>query len=259
MKKLTTLFLLSLIVLSTSISCSSDDGGNENPANVVLIKKITEVSVADETETTIHFFYQNNVLVSITQENYRTEFTYNGNKVTLMKHFNNNVQTGQTIFSYNGDLLDYTLSGEDADEKIQYYYTNGILSKAESGYIGNNNEFVVLQTEEVSFNGSNISEVNTYGNNGGFNYSYRSKYSYDNKNCPAKFMNKHLRFLISTAGFMGINQNNYLTKETFSPSDSTTPFAQTFEIAYDENDFPTEIKEFSTNNTLRSITKIEYQ
>lgn len=259
MKKLILKIFLLAVSLSILLSCSSDDSGSTTSGNVVLIKKIKEVLIADEMELTINFNYQNNVLMSTTEGNYKTEFTYNGGKVVLIKNFNNNVPVSQTTIAYNGDLLDYTLSGDDADEKTQYHYTNGILSKIESGYIGNNNQFVVLQTEEFLFSGTNITEISTFGNFGGTPFSYKNKYSYDNKNCPAKFMNKYLKLLISSAGFKGINQNNFLSEQTFSPVDSTTPSTQTFEIVYNDNDFPTEIKEYSANNTLRTITTIEYQ
>lgn len=260
MKKIISLLLV-IVTLSISISCSSDDSGSTLPTDALLIKKITEVLIADEMELTTNFVYENNVLVSTYGENHKTELIYNGDKVVLIKNFDTNsgVVTSQTTIVYNGNLIDYTLSGEDADEKTQYYYTNGILSKKEYGYIGNNNEFIVVETQEYFFNGLNISEIITNGNFGGSPYSSKKKYSYDTKNCPSKFMNKYLKLLFSPVGFKSINQNNYLTEETYSPVNSTNPSTQTYEIIYNDKDYPTEIKEYSANNTLHSIIKIEYQ
>lgn len=259
MKKLITVFSLLLITISMSISCSSDDSGNENIEDIVLIKKVTEILIADEIETVSEFSYQNNQLKNITFGDRRTEFTYNGDKVTVVKDFNNNVLVRQATVAYNGNSLDYTLTGENSDEKTQYYYSNGNLSKVESGYIGNNDEFVVLQTEQISFNGSNISESYFTGNFGGTPFSYKHKFTYDTKNAPSKFMNKYLRLLLNTSGFRGINENNNLSKQFLSPTDNSVLSTNTFEIIYNENDYPTEIKQFNDENVLRTITKIEYQ
>lgn len=259
MKKLITLFFLLLITISTSISCSGDDSGSENPADVVLIKKVTEVLIADEMELTKNFSYENNVLVSLYDENNKLEFTYDGDKVTHAKTFYNGVLVAQTFIFYDGNQLDYTLSGENGDQKTQYYYTNGILSKIESGYIGNNDEFVVLETEQLFFNGWNVGESHVTGNFGGTPFSYKHKFTYDTKNAPSKFMNKYLRLLLDTAGFRGINENNNLTKQFLSPTDNSILSTNTFEIIYNENDYPTEIKEYNAENALRTITKIEYQ
>ena len=256
MNKLITLFSLLLITISMTLSCSSDDAGTENPENVVLIKKVTETLIADEIETVSEFSYQNNRLESITDGNRKTEFIYSGDKVTIAKIYNNNVVVGQTTLAYNGNLLDYTLTGQNSDEKTQYYYSDGNLSKIESGYLNSNNEFVVLQTEQIIFNGSNITESHFNGNFGGVPFSYKYKFTYDTKNAPTKFMNKYLRLVLNTAGFRGINENNNLTKQDLSSADNST---NTFEIIYNENDYPIEIKQFNADNVLRTITKFEYQ
>ena len=260
MKKLIALFSLLLITIPMSVSCSSDDGESKNSEDVVLIKKITEILIPDEIEIVSEFSYQNNQLKNITYGNGRTEFNYNGDKITGAKNYdNNNNLVGQTTMAYNGNSLDYTLAGENLDEKTQYYYSNGNLSKIESGYIGDNNVFVVLETEQVIFDGSNITESHFNGDFGGTPFSYKHKFTYDTKNAPTKFMNKYLKLLLNTAGFRGINTNNNLTQQFLSPTDNSILSVNTFEIIYNENNYPTEIKEFTSENVLRTITKIEYQ
>lgn len=261
MKKLITLLFLFAVTLSTLISCSSEDAGSDISGNGILIKKITEsIYYGGQVETSaVEFSYANNLLTKVTRGTLKSEFIYDGDKIIRIEIFNNNTLMRQTTFSYDGNLLDYTLAGENADEKTQFYYTNGVLSKSESGYISDNG-FVVLDTEEYVFDSSgNVSQIISHRDLGSSVSTSKIKYTYDSKNNPMKFLNKYYKMLITLEGFRGINQNNALTKEMYTPVGTTTPSTQTFEIIYNEKDFPTEIKKFSPDHSLISVTAIEYQ
>ena len=73
-------------------------------------------------------------------------------------------------------------------------------------------------------------------------------------------MNKYLRLVLDFEGFDGKSANNLISTESFSPITSTVPNYYNYEIVYNSDNFPTEIKKFAkSNNFLMSITIIEYQ
>lgn len=267
MKKNILIKALYIFCVAFFTACSSDSNDSIPDVNPetkpILIKKITETlyySGTSDTDVT-DFTYENSVLKSITYNStYKTELVYDGDKVMKANYFKNGIADGFTTFYYNGDLLNYTLSGKNQDEKTEYFYTNSILASKKSGYFNGLN-YIVQQNSVYSFNSAkNITQSIDTRSFYGPEITSKQIYSYDTKNHPMKYMNKYYRLVYQGEGFDGLNTNNIISRGTYSPITNTVPTYGYNEIVYDSNNFPIEIKEFSaSDNTLISKTTIEYQ
>ena len=68
--------------------CSSDSGSNNNTSNAILCKTI-KFNESDASNI----------------RNYRTEFTYVGNKFNERKDYYNDVLTSKRVYVYTGNLI----------------------------------------------------------------------------------------------------------------------------------------------------------
>ncbi|MCP2028185.1 hypothetical protein L1276_003353 [Flavobacterium sp. HSC-32F16] len=256
--------LIKILAVVLFTSCSNDNGDKDNTVDPksILIKKITEtIYFSNDSETRIlNFSYENNVLKSVTSDKNRSEFLYNGDKISKVDYFKNEIANGSTTFNYDGDLLKYTLSGANQDERTEYAYTNGILASQKSGYLTDGN-FIVQKQSIYSFDqNKNATEITDKSSLFGPETISKSKYFYENKNNPMKFMNKYFRLVFETEGFDGISNNNVTSREYYYPVTTETPVYYNFEITYNADDFPIEIKKIAKeNNFVISKTVIEYQ
>ncbi|GAA6766713.1 hypothetical protein AAFH68_26560 [Flavobacterium sp. CGRL1] len=256
--------LIKILAVILFTSCSNNNGDKDNTVDPksILIKKITEtIYFSNNSETQIlNFSYENNVLKSVASGKNRSEFLYNGDKISKVNYFENEIATGFTTFYYDGDLLEYTLSGINQDERTEYWYKNGILNLQKSGYLTGGN-FIVQKQSIYSFDqNKNVTEITEKSSLFGPETISKSKYFYENKNNPMKFMNKYYRLVLETEGFDGISNNNVTSKEYYYPVTTETPVYYNFEIVYNADDFPIEIKKIAkANNFVISKTVIEYQ
>lgn len=257
----------SLCVLYITIfsSCSNDDGGKDTTSNEksILIKKITEtVYYSQGSDITVkNFVYEKNVLKSvITNNRYKSEFEYDGDKITKINYFRDDVAVGSAIFYYSGDFLSYILSKGDPDEKTVYSYVGGILASEKEGYI-EEEEYIVQREILPSFDqAKNITEVISKSTLTGPEIISKTKYFYDNKNHPMKYMNKYYRMVFVVEGFGGQTTNNVVSVESYYPVSNEVPKYYSSEIIYNNDNFPIEIKKISKeNNRVISKTVIEYQ
>ncbi|RZJ51555.1 MAG: hypothetical protein EOO44_14470 [Flavobacterium sp.] len=256
---------LCILCITIITSCSSDDADKDTTPDEksILIKKITEtIYYSNDSETsTSDFVYDKNVLKSVTSgTGYKSEFEYNGDKITKVSYSRNGTASGFTTFNYNGDLLSATLSGEKQDEKTEYFYTNGILSSEKSGYT-NNGTYIVQNELSYSYdNSKNLTETIKKSSMFGSETISKEKYFYDTKNHPMKFMNKYYRLVFDIEGFDGKTTNNVTSRESYYPITVETPTYYTYAIVYNDDNFPVEIKKISkANNFVISKTVIEYQ
>lgn len=260
MKYIKSLLFLFVSFVMLLASCSSDDSVSENVGPVFVMKSVTEtIYYGGESEvSTTNFIYENNILTGLTNGNIEADFIYDGEKILRVDYFNNGSLVTKTSIFYNGSQMDYTLSGINQDERTEYTYSNGKLASLKSGHI-ENGELVVLSTENYIFDAdSNISTLNSIIDFGNEIFSSRREFTYDAKNNPMKFMNKYYRLVYSNEGFRGVNSNNAITQNAFSPSTSANPTILSYEITYNDADFPVEIKKKDANNNLISTTVIEY-
>ncbi|WP_269233790.1 hypothetical protein [Flavobacterium flavigenum] len=247
------------------ISCSNDDDGKDNTSNEksVLIKKITEtVYYSGESDTSImDFVYENGVLKSVTTNTrYKTEFVYDGEKISKLNYFRDNVASGSAVFHYNGDFLSYIYSEGNPDEKTEYSYVNGVLATEKIGYI-DENKFIIQSELSISYDKTkNITQIINKSSFTGSEIISKENYFYDNKNNPMKFMNKYYRMVFISEGFSGQTTNNLVSRESYYPITNEVPKYYINDIVYNNDNFPIEIKKISKeSNNVISKTVIEYQ
>ena len=253
MKVQSLLNLIIVICLSLLISCSSDSNGSDS---LVLVKKIT--TVGEESEN-IELIYQNNNLIKGITGNSYTEFIYSGNKVTSSKRYVNEVLTRTNNFAYTGDLLTSITSDGIYPERVLFFYVNNKLSSIEHQYLSGT-EWILSEKDEVQLDtNSNVSQIENMFDAGNQTFTNRKENQFDNKNNPLRDINPYLRLSIDFINIDELSKNNVVSYDYFSPSNSSTSVNYTYEILYNENNFPTEIKRFSPDGSLITTTSIEYQ
>ncbi|PWB25333.1 hypothetical protein, partial [Flavobacterium sp. HTF] len=180
--------------------------------------------------------------------------------ISKINYSKNGTASGFTTFNYTGNLLSSTLSGENQDEKTEYFYNNGILVSEISGYF-NNGSYIVQNEIEYNFDQvKNITEKINKSSTSGSQTISKNKYFYDDKNHPMKFMNKYYRLTFSIEGFDGKATNNVVSRESYYPISAEVPTYFVYQIVYNDDKFPIEIKKIAKqNNVLISKTIIEYQ
>lgn len=258
-----------LIVFIAVLSCSGDDQNPVNPIaeeTPILIKKVTEtIYFSGENQVSItDFVYEDNRLISSTSRSsnsatvYKTNFNYNGDKVSQAINYSNDVERTRNTYLYNGDFLTQIVSNRSDQTRTDFFYSNGMVATRESGYVNEGN-YEVNHTENYTFNAWNRIEERVVSNLFGTAEDSKTIYTFDAKNNPTKYMNKYLRYLFSAEGFDGMSQNNMASRLSYWPAATSTPKLYTYQFIYNENDFPTEIKQLSPEGTIISLTKIEYQ
>jgi len=264
MKKSILIKVLYFFCVMLFTACSNDDGNDNTTSKEtpILIKKITETvyySGTSET-TTADFEYENNVLVRILSGNRKGEFVYDDEKITKINNFKDGILDGYSSYYYEGDLLRYVLTGENQDEKTEFLYENGVLLSEKSGYLAGS-DFVVLDKKSYVFNESkNMTQSIEISSFFGPETTSKEIYSYDNKNNPMKYMNKYYRIMFGIEGFDGKTANNVISRESYYPVTTENPNYYDYEMVYNSDNFPTEIKKIARlNKTLISKTSIEYQ
>lgn len=263
MRKSVLIKILNVFCIAFFISCSNDGGKDTSNEKSILIKKITEtVYYSDGSDTSImDFVYENEILKSvITNTRYKTEFVYDGEKISKMNYFRDEVSSGSAVFHYNGDYLSYIFSEGDPKEKTEYSYVNGILTSEKSGYI-DDGKYIIQREQSISYDqAKNITQVINKSSLTGSEITSKSNYFYDNKNNPMKFMNKYYRMVFVTEGFGGETTNNVVSRESYYPITNEVPAYYISEIIYNNDNFPIEIKKISKeSNKVISKTVIEYQ
>lgn len=260
---------LATIVAFSFFSCSEDDHKNtlinepqpEETETGLMVKKITQTThfggMGDEVSVT-DFTYNDNQLTSTQTlaggNVYGSEFHYDGFKVISVDYTRNGSADGLTTFYYNGEALNYTLSGESQEERTNYNFSNGNLSNI-TVYIDGTAP-VLLQSSNFTYSNGNVAqEMRTSPSFG----TSKLVYTYDGKNSPFKGMNKYLKLVMSNEGFDGLSASNPLTKKAYYPIDDTTPQEYYYILEYNEQNYPTLIKRYnSESDFLISETAIEY-
>lgn len=246
-------------------ACSSDDDAQTvttPPSNQKLIKKTTETifhgsGVGTGSNTYImDFVYNGNELSYTLSGNRKTVFTYDGEKVLTSTSFDDDVLGSSVAFTYDGEHLIKTQSNGNGQSKTEYFYSGNVLVGSKSGYYDSGSNYVLNEERDYVIGNANVLEMTRH------NYFFsathtRMVFGHDNKNNPARYMNKYLRMIFLSEGLMGLGDNNIVSRDHYSPTDATSPTEQQhYEIIYD-GDYPVEIKKYS-GDYLISETLIDY-
>jgi len=255
LKKFTALFSFALL-----FACSSDDNSNVANSNPSTIKKITETLYEDGPEPYTYSFdfnYENGVLKNIQRENTILEFIYEGDKIVKSNQYSGATLLESYTISYEGNNI-RTFLQDDNNEKTEYVFQNDVL-KSKTYYFSNDGiDWNPYEVDNYVFTNGNMMEHRNLLSGSGTNTS-KTTYAYDQKNNPMRNMNKHLRHLLPFYGFSLLNANNAMTENFYNTLESTTPSQESrYEIVYNSDNFPIEIKRIMGTDNLRSKTVIEY-
>jgi hypothetical protein len=244
----------------SELFCSNSD---ENPATenapANSIKKITETTyISGQTNSFFaNFNYENGTLKSISNETNKIEITYTSGKISGTKIYSNN-QLGNTYtYDYQNNNL-YTITNSVNNfERTLFTYANSNQKTEENQSLINS----VWQTQikdEFTFVNDNIQQkINTNPNVA--NSEFKVSYEYDTKLNPMNYMAKEVREVVSLESCNFKNKNNTTFSYNYTSVNSTTPILNhMYQTTYNSQNLPTEIKKFSSNNTLIAVSTFEY-
>lgn len=228
---------------------------------VDTVRQTTYYSSTDYETSVTNFTYENERLTGTLTTNgpnvYGAEYSYENGKISAVQYTQNGASDGLTTFVYNGNQLNYTLSGENQDERTNYTFSNGHLATVKTYYPDGPDASLLQSSSYVYTNGNMTEELRqTYFFS---NETSRFVYSYDNKNNPFSGLDATLKLVLSNEGFNGLSAANPVLREVYNPSDETTPQAYHYEMEYNDAQYPVLIKRYSSNNVLISETQITYQ
>lgn len=212
MKKLLT---IAAFALFTMTSCSGDDDSNNSNSNAVLVTKTVETDAFGD-DYVSDYFYEGTKVTKITHnDGSKQVFTYDGDKLTAIKHYVDADLEQEDKFTYNnaGQLatfvsLDYDF--EDAEKAVFTYNTDGTVSV--SAFSGNLTSQTDLEyTGTMTIQNGNITSLSSEG--------LTATYTYDNKKNP--FVNVTSYSTLIYAYFEG-GVNNILSSTFFGETTTYT-------------------------------------
>lgn len=263
MKKIFIFLTISMILLQ---GCSSD-GGSDNASSAILCKSI-KFNESDATNI----------------RNYRDEFSYDGNKLSEVKFYYNDVLTSKSLYFYTGDLItqikrynssnqltyleDYTYNNSGQliqsisyDEgildvrKTYIYNQNGTINELEYYNYGQPQETLNSNSTFTYTNGNLVSSnVIEYDGTQVLNNQIIT-YLYDDKNSPFKNLNASVKFIyINNIGNLnGFNHNIINSTETNSnPNNSNR--TDNLQYLYNSDNYPTIVTSSNPNSSIVEYT-----
>lgn len=199
MKKLFLFFAIATVALT---SCSSEDSSS-NPAATLIKREIDHYS--DGSSTTYNFTYNGSKMISIIDsDGSRSNYTYTGDLITNIKHYDGVDLDQEDIFTYNssGQLVEFVMLGyvgEWGNKEVYVHNTDGSISVTE--YTGN----LVSQTNA---NGSGTITFLSTGEIGSITHDGQTYvYTYDNMNHDFKNVTGFGKISFVNSGAEGINHN----------------------------------------------------
>lgn len=232
-------FLISLNI----VSCSNDDVSVIT--NTKTLKKIEEKIYYNgqvNTEYIMNFNYTNGVLTSLSDNNNRLEFIYNGNKIIETKRYINNEYTDSNFLLYENNLLK-TILQDDAEEQTNFTYQNNILYSKSYTYL-DNGSMTTYSSETYQFMSNNIVET-IYQSQFSIG-SWKRTFEFDNKNNIMKNMNPYLKYIFDFETMNVLSENNPIKSYSYDSLNSTQGILEKeLVITYDQDDFPITIKKYN--------------
>jgi len=240
MKKLIYFLCIPMLIMQ---GCSSDSGNSNNNTSSAILCKTIKFNESDATNI----------------RNYRTEFTYNGNKLSEISSYYNDVLSHKEIVYYTGDLITqikgydennilnsmqtrtYNSSGEiisilsidnETGSWLGYktnvnYNQNGTITTLEYSGDLNVQNTLDLTTTYVVTNNIVVSKTSFDGTN---TTSY--SFTYDTKNSPFKNV-------IGLNNFFGPLSQEHNLLQTIQSDGVNSPLIEDFQYIYNSDGYPT--------------------
>jgi hypothetical protein len=235
------------------------------PAHSLQIKKVTQITYSSSVSTDIDvtdFLYNDNKLIgthSVSDMNhiYDTEIIYDGIKIIQINVEEDGIPSDSTYINYTNNFITSVSSGVNQRYTTNYLYNNGYLNLVKTYDVSSQMPELVNTVNYIYQSGNVVKQIRTNT----FFGSIPSHviYSYDNKNNPLRGMNKYFRILYANEGFDGLSLNNPITRAYYEQGNEENITTQYYQMEYNSNNYPTNIKRFSENDVLISDTTIEYR
>jgi hypothetical protein len=246
------IYSLVIILLSLSIiSCSSDD--DSATTNAKTIKKIEEKIYYNgqiDTQYFMNFNYNNGVLTSLSDNNYRLEFVYNGDKIIETKRYYNNQFTNSNFLIYENSLLK-TIILDDQEEQTNFTYQNGKLNSKSYSFL-DNGAMTTYSSEIYQIVSNNI--VQTIYQSQFSTIPWKRTFDFDAKNSMMKNMNPYLKYIMDFETIDILSENNPIKSYSYDSVNSTQgTLDREFVITYDVDNYPTVIKKYNLYNNNQQL------
>lgn len=260
MRKILCLFGALTLLLA---SCSNDDNNSSdsNETVAILPKTIkTTFPAYPEESDLVTYAYNGNKVKSITVNDERTDYTYDGNlivkSIVYDKENGRDVKTLETSYTYSNEKLisvsektGFSTQLPDGKIKNKYIYTHktdGTITKDSYSINQTTGEEIKNYIEVFTYQNGNLVKMvaaDTYGGS-----SRTSIYEYDSKNNPFKNV-IGLNLLLDNEG---VDSKNNLIKHSYSYSGSSTTSVYKYDFVYDVNGYPTKENHYGSDGTTIS-------
>lgn len=220
-------------------SCSDNDETNTQPAEKLLLRKVTTTYYDNpaKPETHIETLEYNNQgeLIKMQSNGRYSIFEYNNGKPSKITYYNDKqIMEYYMDFSYKGDQLTGNKAiypNPNSNRSYQYTYnSNGQLA---TSTLCQSEDCAKPSTEVFTYNGNNVS-VQTSTTSGIITITDKSEYVYDNKLSSYTNTNRYLRTMMGRANTL--SENNYtIDKNSYKESDGTWKPSETTTYTYQYN------------------------
>lgn len=258
MKKL--LYVFSALALIFT-SCSSDsDSSSNNPSNPVLPKRTVETYYLDgsvDEVVTSNFTFNGNKLVAIVYEGSieKDVFTYTGDLITKIEHFENDVVVGMENFGYDaqGRLQFWEDYGGVALDQL---YENDAFTYNSDGTILRNHysDGALMSTHKFYLENGEVSKIESISQSTGEAEPGLTRIiTYDDKNNAFKNIlgyNKALNMVYFESAINDGFQKNLLTCIS---SGGAFNINWNFEYVYNSNNYPTSVMKNLNSSESQSV------
>lgn len=243
-------FAMAATALFFMTSCSSDDAQPTNSGTnptVVLLKKTVE-TYEDGTTFTTNYNYDGNKIVSmVDSEGNTTTFTYTGDLITEIKHYE-----GETLFQK--DVIEYNSTGKP---QTSYMYLMTQNSSTKNNYTYNSNGTITVTSlvgdlETQTLEGDTVTL--TVQNNNITSAVYSSvneSWTFTNTVDPRSNITGYMNAMISNfeGGYNNVATSNYSDSEGITEN-------YTLSYTYGPNTYPATAVE--TDVDTEEVTTIQF-
>lgn len=132
MKKLGLVFFALVLTFTSCTSSGNDDSTLIDTSTVFLKKKILSSNGTPPVNIEVEYQYNGNKIDRIVNSSNLIVYTYTGDLITKVEHFNNNQLTIRTIFTYDSNNritseIVYNMQATYAEKTVYSYATNSLI------------------------------------------------------------------------------------------------------------------------------------
>ena len=245
MKKITLLFSVFALIL-TSCSGSGDDASTDTNSTTVLLQKI--VSEDAEGVFTDNYFYNGTKITKIeSTDGQKDVFTYTGDLITKVETSYDGVLDATELYDYDasGRLISYTANFKNSSTYLETYThnVNGTISftRTESGDL--------YSTGTFTMTGNDVLNVVSNYDFGFGPYTTTNSYIYDTKFTPFKNITGFKWYLVAgSENVMSGFDHNVLTFTDSETSSNNSSYTYT----YNSLNFPVSVSTVDNGTTFVS-------